>query len=271
MSNIHASDDWQVVVAWNNKPSVVKNRKILATLDVTPLAQRCNSGLWAKYHKLSVSTRDHVYVIDKTRQLVRFSWLDIKRGLYQDSKVVSGSVADFVAVDDRLLVLTNDGTILDIKGHTVLKSTILTPLKVKKWTCLQSAHGRVLAMASEDINKGIIVAVDSNLAAIDSEVRLPLTSNGHSDAKGGSELMFGEVALRKGDTAVVLVGERDGMVHVLSVSKKGILVVIKSCLMPPSDVQGEDRVIMAVTRSKLDGVILFGGYGWIRTLKVSTN
>ena len=68
--------------------------------------------------------------------------------------------------------------------------------------------------------------------------------------------------------ATALVAERDGMVHVVNISKFGKLHLLKSFNVVPSTIAVCPH-IMCLTKTKTAGHYLCGGYRWHRMVKVN--
>ena len=69
--------------------------------------------------------------------------------------------------------------------------------------------------------------------------------------------------------ATAIVAERDGMVHVINISKHGKLHLVKSLDVVPSSKSGILKVIGCMAKTKHKDLVFMGGAGWWCTLKVN--
>ena len=68
--------------------------------------------------------------------------------------------------------------------------------------------------------------------------------------------------------ATALVAERDGMVHVVNISKFGKLHLLKSFNVVPSSAK-DDHYIMCFSKTKNAGDYFVGGMRWSWTVKLN--
>ena len=68
--------------------------------------------------------------------------------------------------------------------------------------------------------------------------------------------------------ATALVAERDGMVHVVNISKFGKLHLLKSFNVVPSSFK-KYHVILSLSKTKNAGEYFFGGSPWARIVKLN--
>lgn len=78
-----------------------------------------------------------------------------------------------------------------------------------------------------------------------------------------------EIVAEKKHMAVALVVERDGMVHVVSISKFGKLHLLENFDVVPSSAVGGQHRIMCFTKTKTIGEYFAGGSQWHRIVKVN--
>ena len=147
----------KVVVSLYYKPHVFKSGAKVGDLceDVLNEFDQKNQKWW-KTHRLALSTPDSLMYLNRDRSLVRYSWQDIEKGIFDHHTCFFKLVADFVVKDDVLTVLQQDGH-LTVQGRwstTTLKALV----EVARWTCLQKARRRWLC-AGVTCDQGGIVAL----------------------------------------------------------------------------------------------------------------
>lgn len=304
-SGIYTRGDKKVIVVMGRNPSVLKDGLIIGLLNRTALADRCHN-VWTKDHRLSASVGDNLYLLADDRFLVRYSLADIDKGVFDNESVVAINVSDFCVDQEFVYVLTTNGSVIKIGAngnHQTKNQASLEANKMEKWSCIKNVGGRVIVMATKSLNLGVMIYVHENLNKVLDSLTFKLTSNGHSNQTGGSaddelpqdplglltplltllkgaqrrpegkgsELMFAEVVAERNRMAVMIVAERDGFVHVVTVSKHGKLSKVTSFDVVPPNVVGKHKVIWCMAKTQIPNTVLIGGWGWSRTVKIKVD
>ena len=108
----------------------------------------------------------------------------------------------------------------------------------------------------------------SNNGDIRSTLKLKLTSNGYENR---DEIMFAGIyslhdVFTRGRRGIILAIERDGCCHLISVmyGRMPKLQCIASIVNIDVADRENDRVVMAVTATGIEGEFIAGGFGWTR-------
>ena len=266
MKTIIKDDLLMTIHCFRNPTYIYKDRIMIGNVGIQGKLAKCKNQYpitdrW-------IQTRDDdIFTIDSHSSLYRIKWSDIKQGKYDLHALIDTQVEDFYAAKDRLAILKQDGSLL-VGSKSLVLHSVLPDTHAIKWTIVVRA-ARHWIVAGDIDGQAIVASVDYKMR-FSSSIYVDLTSNGY---EGKPHMHDIHMAIERDRAAVLLACERDGCCHLISVSSRGVLVMLQrlATLILDSPVY-RDRscfsVIQSVCRGQKEGDFIVAGALWMKLVSI---
>ena len=155
------------------------------------------------------------------------------------------------------------GTEVNLKAKVDFEAT---------WTIVTCIAKCWIASGDRDLDGYAIMASISKQGKARKPFKLKLTSNGYenSDGRQFAGIYSLHQAYIRGRRGIILAIERDGCCHLISVmyGRMPKLQCIASIVNIDVADRENDRVVMAVTATGIEGEFIAGGFGWTRWISL---
>ena len=165
-----------MIVALYDRPLVVVDARSAGKLKGSCLSDSCHNG-YAKFHRLSASVGDHLFLLTSDRSLVRYSWQDIESGIYDKSDKALTRVADFSVHNNEVVVLLANGGLATISDSQTIIHAGVTIIGVDKWCCVVKTSDWWLCAGLAGVNEGRLVVCGGSGEQIVDTMEVKLTPN----------------------------------------------------------------------------------------------
>ena len=272
VSNFYIDGDYMLVARYDGSITILRDLGEISQIEFDTKNEACKN-----YHAIRGRYAQHVgpsvYAVDDQARLYLILWQDIKHGKYGKT-LVKSNVENFY-VDRRFglaTVYTNhtmslpSDTVVDLKAKVDCEATWAIATCIAK--CWIVCGDRDL-----DLDAQSIMACINRQGDIKSTLKLKLTSNGYRNYRDG--LIFAGIyslhqAYVSGRRGIMLAIERDGCCHLISVryGRLSKLQSIASIVNVDAAKYENQRIVMSVTATGIEGEFIAGGWNWTRHISL---
>ena len=245
---------------------ILRDRQVIGQIEITVKHEICKNGS-SIHGRYAQQIGQSVYAVGKGGGLYRIEWQDIKDSKYRKKQVKSNAERFYVDKRRGLATLHFDDTLSLASGAIVDLRLKVDPNA--KWTivtCIAKYW-----VVSGDFGDQSIIASITNKGDVRSALKLKLTSNGYVgryDIEYGGIFTLHQVYIR-GRRGIMLVIERDGCCHLISVMYGRMAMLQSVASIVPDVIQYKHQlIVMSVTTTGTEGEFIAGGVRWTKLICV---
>ena len=260
--NLIVNRDLAIGVRASKSVLVLKAGVRIGVMNVKGKKSECNN-------KLIISNRwvqqngDDVYMIDYCNYLYTIKWSDVHQGRHDWRRVdLQPTVADFCCTTAAgLAYLRFDGEVCLPFGKTTRLDTVKCDPKWR-WTILTRAAKHWIV--SGDLDGQAIIASINGSGKVKSNISLRLTSNdSRSPSLRGHQSIYSITPVfDRHRRAIVMVVERLGSIHLISISMTAKLSICSSVAASFESTSMWRTAVLSVNQLRHEGQFIIGGKDW---------